>query len=254
MEDILQTFEEEASELLENCSRLILKSEQAEEKFAFPEILRYFHTLKGNAQYLQMGVFVKLIHEIESIVIAAQVKEEVSTELITFLLEMIDVLMDWNTKVVSKSLPEEVPAEVLKKVDSFLNGIGGFKTILLVDDDKQLLEALKLSFEDHDFGNFEPKLLMAFDGVEALNLAKENKPDLIVTDLKMPKIDGLNFIKMIRNMKHLQEVPILFISGYFELLSTVANQKYFEKVIFIPKPFNMKTIKNYVDLFFGVRA
>ncbi|MFK7827431.1 MAG: response regulator [Oligoflexales bacterium] len=254
MDDILRTFEEEASELLDNCSRLLLKSESAEESFAFPEILRYFHTLKGNAQYLQLGVFVKLIHEIESILVAAQLKEEVSTELISFLLEMVDILLEWNTKVVSKALPEKVPDVVLAKIDSYLNQFSGYRTILLVDDDKQLLETLKASFECKQFGSFEPKLLMAFDGVEAITLAKENKPDLIVTDLKMPKIDGLNFIKLIRNMSHLREVPILFISGYFDLLSTVANQKYFEKVVFIPKPFKMKTIRNYIDLFIGTRA
>ena len=253
MDDILQTFEDEASELIDMCSRMLLKCEHSDEQISFPELMRYMHTLKGNAQYLQLGAFVKLTHEIESVLVASQLKP-VNKELITFLLEMMDVLSEWNAKVASKAVPDTLPEDVQQKVESFLSKFSGFKTILLVDDDKELLETLKVSFNRSAFESFEPKILTAVDGVEGIVLAKDHKPDLIVTDLKMPKIDGLNFIKMIRNHGHLKDVPILFISGYFELLSTVANQHYFDKVIFIPKPFKLKTIRNYIDMFIGARA
>lgn len=63
-------------------------------------------------------------------------------------------------------------------------------TVLIVEDEKALHDAYKLILEKEKY-----KVLSAFDGKEALTLLKEHKPDLILLDLRMPKMGGLDFLR-----------------------------------------------------------
>ena len=76
--------------------------------------------------------------------------------------------------------------------------------ILIVEDDDDIVEisttALSESYE----------LIEASDGREAFNLFKQHKPDLVITDIYMPRKDGLDLIEAIRNIS---DVPIIVESG-----------------------------------------
>ncbi len=79
------------------------------------------------------------------------------------------------------------------------------KTILLVEDDDTLRKTLAYNLAQEDY-----KVLQSGDGAEALSLAREHKPDLIVLDVMLPSLDGLSVCRIIRNES---EVPIVILTA-----------------------------------------
>lgn len=72
--------------------------------------------------------------------------------------------------------------------------MAGLQKILLVEDNAQLVEIYVLFLEQNGF-----KVATAADGDEALVIAKDYKPDLIFLDVMMPKKDGFEVLKILRN-------------------------------------------------------
>jgi diguanylate cyclase len=80
--------------------------------------------------------------------------------------------------------------------------------ILLVEDDADTRYALSLLFEMEGF-----EVLAAADGQEAYQTAVSEEPDLIVTDINMPKVSGLDLIKLVKEDWKLASVPIVAMSA-----------------------------------------
>lgn len=80
-------------------------------------------------------------------------------------------------------------------------------TVLIVEDDTQTAEFLKNILEEIFF-----EIFIARDGEEAIELFFEKKPDIIFSDIMMPKKSGLEFIKQVREID--KEVKIVIISGH----------------------------------------
>ncbi len=79
------------------------------------------------------------------------------------------------------------------------------KRVLVVDDDVRTLELVKLYLNRDGY-----RVLSAYDGIEALRLAREAHPDLIVLDLMLPGIDGL---EICRTLRAESEVPIIMLTA-----------------------------------------
>ena len=79
------------------------------------------------------------------------------------------------------------------------------KTILIVEDDKEISSLVKSHLEQENF-----TVLTAFDGEEALQSFSDNEVDLILLDLMLPKLNGMEFLKQIREYSF---VPVLIISA-----------------------------------------
>ena len=79
------------------------------------------------------------------------------------------------------------------------------KRVLVVDDDVKTVELLKLYLNRDGY-----KVLTAYDGIEALRLARESYPDLIVLDLMLPGIDGLEVCRTLRDES---DVPIIMLTA-----------------------------------------
>jgi two-component system alkaline phosphatase synthesis response regulator PhoP len=77
--------------------------------------------------------------------------------------------------------------------------------VLVVDDDVKTVDLVKLYLERDGY-----QVLTAYDGVEALRLARESRPDLIVLDLMLPDIDGL---EVCRTLRHESDVPIIMLTA-----------------------------------------
>jgi len=82
------------------------------------------------------------------------------------------------------------------------------KKILIVDDEEDVRVFLKTFFEKEGF-----ETVVAVDGIEALKLIKEEKPDLITLDLQMPRNTGTDFYRNIHRDKELSEIPVIVVSG-----------------------------------------
>ena len=124
------------------------------------------------------------------------------------------------------------------------------KTILLVDDEPVLLELYQEIIEGYGI-----KCICANDGAEALDLFHANRIHLIITDLKMPKIDGLELIRKIRLID--EQIPILVVSSYLdeyevkgdriflELRRTGRYDLFFEKPSFLAKVFGAEPTADF---------
>lgn len=82
------------------------------------------------------------------------------------------------------------------------------KLIYVVDDEKEICELLKLAFESRDY-----KVKVAYNGEEALKLIKKKAPDLLIIDLKMPKVNGYEVISYLKRSKQLSSIPIMVLTS-----------------------------------------
>lgn len=105
------------------------------------------------------------------------------------------------------------------------------KSILYVEDDLHVRTTAKLVMEV--IGKFDVR--ECGSGREALLAARDFQPDLILLDVLMPELDGVNTLAMLRRMPHLAEVPALFVTG---LTSDADIARYMEAgaIGVIPKP------------------
>jgi len=79
------------------------------------------------------------------------------------------------------------------------------KRVLVVDDDAKTVELVKLYLNRDGY-----KVLVAYDGIEALRLARQSHPDLVVLDLMLPGCDGLEVCRTLRNES---DVPIIMLTA-----------------------------------------
>ena len=90
-----------------------------------------------------------------------------------------------------------------KKKDSKFNS-----KILLVEDDKMLADMYITKFSKEGM-----EIMRAEDGAEGLNMAKEHKPDLILLDIIMPKLDGFAVLRELRKNKDTENVHVLLLTN-----------------------------------------
>ncbi len=115
--------------------------------------------------------------------------------------------------------------------------------ILVVDDEKVIRSTLReiLEYEGH-------KVEEAEDGQKALDLVKENSYDAILCDIKMPKVDGMEFLSKMKTLE--EEVPIIMISGHGSIETAVEATKQ-GAYAFLQKPPDLNqlvvTVRNACD-------
>lgn len=82
------------------------------------------------------------------------------------------------------------------------------KTILVVDDEKDLLDLIEYNLKKEGFN-----VLKAENGEEGIKIAKEYKPDLVLMDIMMPKMDGMEAVEKMRGDDDLKSIPIIFLTA-----------------------------------------
>jgi len=105
------------------------------------------------------------------------------------------------------------------------------KTILIMDDKASLRKMVKAYLSEQGF-----RVVTAADGQEALFVAREEKPDLILLDIMMPKIDGYEFIRIFSKE---QETPVILLTAKLEETDKVLGLE-LGADDYITKPFGMR--------------
>ncbi len=82
------------------------------------------------------------------------------------------------------------------------------KRILVVDDEPELVDMITLRLEANDY-----KVLQAHDGQEGLEMAKKEKPNLIILDLMMPKMDGYKVCGLLKRDARYAKIPIILLTA-----------------------------------------
>ena len=106
--------------------------------------------------------------------------------------------------------------------------------ILVVDDEKLIVKGIKFSLEQDQMA-----VDVAYDGEDALNLAKTNSYDLILLDVMLPKIDGLEVCQHIREFS---QVPIIMVTAKGDDMDKIMGLEYGADD-YITKPFNILELK-----------
>jgi len=107
------------------------------------------------------------------------------------------------------------------------------KTILIVDDEKMILNLLSCNLIKEGYNVIEAK-----DGLEAITIAQEEKPDLILLDVMLPKLDGLSVCKRVKNIMN---VPILMVTAKDEELDKIVGLE-LGADDYITKPFSIREL------------
>lgn len=81
------------------------------------------------------------------------------------------------------------------------------KTLLIAEDEFDIKVLLRLALEDHFI------IMEASDGEEALEIAQDYCPDLILMNVMMPKMDGIEVTKRLKEMELTRDIPVVFISS-----------------------------------------
>ena len=119
------------------------------------------------------------------------------------------------------------------------------KKILIVDDEADLVETVRFPLEMEGY-----HVLVSYNGEDALNQARKEKPDLILLDLMLPKLDGYKVCRLLKFDDRYKHIPILMLTAKTQEkdktlgLETGANE-------YITKPFEMdfllKKVKAYLS-------
>lgn len=105
--------------------------------------------------------------------------------------------------------------------------------ILVVDDEKPIVDILKYNLEKDGY-----KVLIAYDGEEAIRIATSEEPDLILLDIMLPKIDGFSVCKTLRQRLN---TPILMVTAKEEEVDKVLGLE-LGADDYIVKPFSMREL------------
>jgi two-component system, OmpR family, alkaline phosphatase synthesis response regulator PhoP len=108
--------------------------------------------------------------------------------------------------------------------------------ILVIDDELNIVELIKYNLISNGY-----KVLYALNGRDGLNLAADNKPDLILLDIMLPEMDGFDVCKEMKKNKNIENIPIIMLT---------AKGDEFDKILglelgaedYITKPFSVREL------------
>src|SRR4029078_6592025 len=112
----------------------------------------------------------------------------------------------------------------------------GNKKILIVEDEHDILQLVKLYVEKEGF-----RTVSAMTGTEALRQVKQEKPDLVVLDLMLPEIDGIEVCKRLRSAPETAMLPILMLTAKAEESDTIVGLE-LGADDYVTKPFSPKAL------------
>lgn len=108
------------------------------------------------------------------------------------------------------------------------------KKVLVVDDEKLIVKGIRFSLEQDGM-----EVICAYDGEEALRLAQENKFDMILLDIMLPKMDGFEVCQAIREFSNM---PIVMLTAKGDDMDKILGLEYGADD-YITKPFNILEVK-----------
>ncbi len=115
------------------------------------------------------------------------------------------------------------------------------KKILIVDDEPNIVMSLEYAFKKKNF-----EVFIARDGTEALEIAGQETPNVILLDIMMPKMDGYETLKKIKENKLLKDTKVIFLSAKSKL-ADVEKGLDMGADSYITKPFSIKKVVGNVE-------
>jgi len=117
------------------------------------------------------------------------------------------------------------------------------KKILVVDDEVDLVETVRFPLELEGFD-----VLVSYNGEDALNQARKEKPDLIILDLMLPKLDGYKVCRLLKFDERYKHIPILMLTAKTQEKDKILGMETGADE-YITKPFEMDYLMEKVKAY-----
>lgn len=114
--------------------------------------------------------------------------------------------------------------------------------ILVAEDDAEARELLMLSLADGDYD-----LLQAADGIEALHLLRTEHPDLLITDIVMPRMDGYELVRKLRQDESMSGTPVIFCSASYHEREVREMARSLGVRSTLSKPYDLEIVRETVS-------
>jgi len=82
------------------------------------------------------------------------------------------------------------------------------KKIMVVDDEPNIVDVITTRLKANDY-----QVVAACDGLEALELVKKERPDLVILDLMLPKLDGYQVCNQLKSDEELKDIPVIMLTS-----------------------------------------
>jgi DNA-binding response OmpR family regulator len=119
------------------------------------------------------------------------------------------------------------------------------KLILVVDDDPDLVESVSMKLENDGF-----RVVKAYDGVEAWDRIKEEKPEMLILDVMMPRKNGYDLCDEIKKSDEFKDITVLLLTAVADAVPSTTYTHMDGKTTladdFIPKPIDMDKLMDIV--------
>ncbi len=118
------------------------------------------------------------------------------------------------------------------------------KSVLIVEDNELNMKLFNDLLEAHGYATLKTK-----DGIQALSIAREHRPDLILMDIQLPEVSGLEVTKWLKEDEDLAHIPVVAVTAFAmkgdeERIREGGCEAYISKPISVPR--FVETIKSYL--------
>ena len=117
------------------------------------------------------------------------------------------------------------------------------KKILIVDDEADLVETVRFPLEMEGY-----RVLVSYNGEDALNQARKENPDLILLDLMLPKLDGYKVCRLLKFDERYKHIPILMLTAKAQEKDRILGKETGADE-YMTKPFDIDKLLEKVKLF-----
>lgn len=121
---------------------------------------------------------------------------------------------------------------IIEKID------GTERRILIVDDEQEVLHSLKEILEHEGF-----YIEVATNGIDALDLLSRKSFSIVLSDIRMPAMDGIELCEICKNHPQLSRIPIILFSGYYDTFESAAD-------FFLEKPIDSESLLRVIQKIF----
>jgi two-component system alkaline phosphatase synthesis response regulator PhoP len=154
------------------------------------------------------------------------------------ILRLIEQQPDITNKEIARilSLPENMIKDLLEELSDTR------QKILIVDDELDALTALKRALEADNYNVVE-----AADGLSAIEKVKTEKPDVVLLDLMMPEMDGIEACKHLKSDPKYKHIPIIMLTAKGEIDNKIEGIE-MGADDYVTKPFNLHELKARIKM------
>jgi CheY-like chemotaxis protein len=123
------------------------------------------------------------------------------------------------------------------------------KNILIIDDEERICDVVKQGLEK--MGDF--KVSVANNGKEGIKMAKNLKPDLVLLDIRMPGMDGIEVLNILKKEESTMAIPVVMLTAVLDSATKIKCSVGYDD-LYIEKPVDLIVLKEKIEEVFKMRG